>query len=193
MRPSFHQLYPILALVALAGGTVWLERITRDEDPRPATEARRDPDFTAEQTRLVSFDVNGRQRYELLADRITNYPFAGITQLERPRLRYDSGGRELRISANAGAVSDSGAQVLLTGDVRAARAATAEAPAMSFASESLRVWPDDERAESRDPVVLTQGSTTARGRGLKSDNLFGTLDLLGDVTVHMPRSSRIPQ
>ena len=193
MRPFIDQLYPVVALVALAGGTVWLERITRDEGPRPAAEVRRDPDFTAEQARLLSFDADGRQRYELLADRVTNYPFAGITQLEHPRLRYDSGGRELRISATAGAVSEGGAEVMLTGDVRAARAATTESPAMTFASESLRVWPDDERAESHDPVVLTQGSTTARGQGLKSDNLFGTLDLLGDVTVHMPRSSRIRQ
>lgn len=193
MRPSIQQLYPLVALLALAGATVWLERITRDDDPRPAAEVRRDPDFTAEHIRLVSFDAEGRQRYELFADRVVNYPFSGITELERPRLRYDTSGRELRINAAAGEVSKNGEEVLLTGEVRAARAGTPESPPMTFASESLRLWPDDERAESRDPVVLTQGGTTAHAKGLKSDNLFGTLDLLGDVTVNMPRSPRTPR
>jgi len=193
MHPSIQQLYPVVALVVLAGATVWLERVTRDEGPRAVAEARRDPDFTAEHIRLVSFDTDGRQRYELLAERVINYPFSGVTELERPQLRYDSGGRELRIDAVAGKVSNNGEEVLLTGEVRAARAAAAESPAMTFASESLRLWPDDERAETSDPVVLTQGGTTANAKGLKSDNLFGTLDLLGDVTVHMPRSSRTPR
>ena len=64
---------------------------------------------------------------------------------------------------------------------------------MTFASETLTVWPEDERAETRDPVVLTQGVSTAHANGLKSDNLFGTLDLLGSVRVHMPRSPRTPR
>lgn len=193
MRPSIYQLYPIIALVVLAGGTVWLERVTRDERPPSRAEMRRTPDITAEQTRLISFDASGRQRYELLAERVVNFPHSNLTELEQPRLRYASNGRELRISARAAVVSDGGDEVFLTGDVRAHREATADAAAMSFASESLRLWPDQERAETHDPVVLTQGTTTARAKGLRSDNLFGTLDLLGDVHVHMPRSSRTPR
>ncbi len=190
MRPSILQLYPVVALVVLAGATLWLERVTRGEDGAVRTEQRRDPDFIAERTRLVSFGADGQQRYELLADRITNYPLSGITELDHPRLRYDSEGRELRITAKSGEVHDGGSEVLLSGDVRVHRAATVGSPAMSFASETLKVWPDDERAETSDPVILTQGKTTAHAGGLRSDNIFGTLDLLGGVTVLMPRTSR---
>lgn len=190
MRPSIYQAYPLLALLVLAGATVWLERVTRDDRPPARTETRQTPDITADQTRLISFDASGKQRYELLADRIVNFPQANITELEQPRLRYHADGRELRISARAGVVSRGGDEVFLTGDVRAFRDGGEGAAALSFASESLRVWPDDERAETQDPVVLTQGATTARAQGMRSDNLFGTLELLGDVHVHMPRSDR---
>jgi lipopolysaccharide export system protein LptC len=190
MRPSITQLYPVFALVVLAGGTLWLERVTRGEDPAVRTEIRRDPDFTAEQTRLISYGADGQQRYELLADRITNYPLSEITELDRPQLRYQSEGRELRISAKTGEVLKAGDEVLLSGEVRVRRAAAPGSPEMTFASETLRVWPDDERAETSVPVILTQGDTTTHAGGMKADNLFGTLDLLGGVTVHMPRTSR---
>ena len=190
MRSSLPRLYPLIALIVLAGATVWLEHMTREDDSARAGESRRDPDFTAERTRLISFDAEGRQRYELLADRITNYPLPGVTELDRPRLRYDVDGRELRLAARTGEVLDGGTQVLLTGEVRGLRVAAPGSAEMTFASESLRIWPDDQRAETDDPVVLTQGATTAHAKGMKSDNLFGTLDLIGSVRVHMPRSAR---
>ncbi len=188
MRLSLDRLYPLLALLLLAGGTVWLERVTRADDPRPNGPARRDPDFIAEDTRLVSFDADGRQRYVLLAERVTSYPFSRITQLENPRLRYDQDGRELLIEAERGQVAQDGEEVYLTGDVRVVRAPAPNSPAMTFTSASLRIWPEVERAETHDSVVLTQGANTARAQGLRTDHLFGTIDLLGDVHIHMPRS-----
>lgn len=190
MRPSIQQLYPIIALLVVAGATVWLERVTRSEDARPASQQRRAPDFTAEQTRLISFDRNGRQHYELRADKITHHPLSSITELDHPRLRYDSAGRELRISARTGEIVNEGEEVRLAGDVRVRRAAAPGNPEMSFASESLRIWPEVERAETGDPVALTQGASTAHANGLKSDNLFGTLELIGNARVHIPRTTR---
>lgn len=190
MRSSLPRLYPLIALIVLAGATIWLERVTREEESARADKVRSDPDFTAEQTRLISFDADGRQRYELLADRITNYPQPGVTELDRPRLRYDVDGRELRLAAEKGEVLDGGTEVLLTGKVRGVRVAAPGSPEMTFASETLRVWPDDQRAVTDDPVVLTQGPSTAHAEGMKSDNLFGTLDLIGSVRVHMPRTAR---
>jgi len=190
MRSSLPRLYPLIVLIVLAGATVWLDRVTRDEESVRSAESRSDPDFTAERARLISFDAQGRQRYELLAERITNYPLPGVTELDRPRLRYDVEGRELRLVAEKGEVLDGGTEVLLTGDVRGLRVAAPGSPEMTFTSETLRIWPDDQRAETDDPVVLTRGAATAHAEGMKSDNLFGTLDLIGSVRVRMPSSAR---
>ena len=113
-----------------------------------------------------------------------------ITELAQPRLRYDADGRELRITATRGEVLREGEQLRLTGEVRAVRAAAGDSPQMSFASGSLTIWPEDERAETAEPVVLTQGVSTAHANGLRSDNLFGTLELIGNARVRIPRTTR---
>ena len=190
MRPTFPQLYPLVALIVLGGATLWLERATRDDDDRARAEVRRDPDFTAEQTRLISFGADGKQRYELLADRIAHYPASNVTELERPRLRYDAQGRELHISANTGEVLADGDEILLSGEVRGQRAGLGGSPPMSLASATLRIWPNEDRAETHDSVVLTEGATTVHAGGLKADNIFGILNLLDGVTAVMPRTSR---
>lgn len=190
MRWSPTRLYPVIALVVLTAGTVWLERVTREEDAARTKAERRDPDFVAEQTRLTSFDAEGRQSYVLLADRITSYPASDVTELLRPQLAYDMDGRELRIVARTGEVLAGGDEVLLKGDVHVHRLPAPGIPELTLATQSLRVWPDDQRAVSNEPVVLTRNASTAHGNGLKADNLFGTLELIGSVRVTMPRSTR---
>lgn len=190
MRWSLTRLYPVIALVVLAGGTIWLERVTRDQDVARTKEERRDPDFIAEETRLTSFDAAGRESYVLLADRITSYPASDITELTRPRLTYDMDGRELRIVAKTGEVLAGGEEVLLKGDVHVHRVPAPGIAELTVATQSLRVWPDDRRAVSNEPVVLTRDASTAHGDGMKADNLFGTLELIGSVRVTMPRSTR---
>nr|WP_211168995.1 LPS export ABC transporter periplasmic protein LptC [Aromatoleum toluvorans] len=180
----------MVGLIIVAGASLWLERVTTDSDARLSAEARTAPDFVAEQTRLIAFDHTGRQHYELLADKITHYPQTDVTALDLPRLRYEVNGRELYLNAAQGEVLRRGDEVHLKGDVRARRSAAPDRPEMTMSSASLTVWPDDERAETNDPVVITQGASTAHGNGMKSDNIFGTLELIGNARVNIPRSNR---
>lgn len=188
MRIHAYQIYPVVALAALAGATVWLERVTAVDEPRTAEATTVRPDLIADNTRLVSYGSDGRQRYELLADEVVHYTGDDVTTLTRPRLRYQSEGREVRITADTGRVSDGGQRVDLSGQVQAERAAAPGGAPLGFTSNTLTVWPDDQRAETHDPVVLTRNPTVIHAAGLKADNLFGKLDLLGNVRVHMPRS-----
>lgn len=190
MRTTPHQIYPVAALLLLAGATLWLERVTTTDEPRPATSQRLDPDFTAERTRLVSYGKDGRQHYELLADQVTHFPQTGIMQLAQPRLHYAADGREIRLSAETGEAHDAGNQVQLAGSVRAERDASANGPALSLESATLTIWPQDERAESTTPVKLTQGASLAFANGMKADNLFGNLELIGNVRMAIPRTAR---
>ncbi|AYH42594.1 LPS export ABC transporter periplasmic protein LptC [Azoarcus sp. DN11] len=190
MKPSIQQLYPLLGVIIVAGASLWLERITTEAEVRLSAEARTAPDFVAKQTRLIAFDHAGRQHYELLADKITHHPQTDVTTLELPRLHYELNGRELYLSAAQGEVLRRGDEVHLAGDVRGRRSAAPDRPEMTLATASLTVWPDDERAETNDPVVITQGASTARGNGMKSDNIFGTLELIGNARVLIPRTTR---
>ncbi|NMF89747.1 LPS export ABC transporter periplasmic protein LptC [Aromatoleum petrolei] len=190
MKPSIQQLYPLAGLIIVAGASLWLERVTTGDEGRPSAQTRAEPDFIAERTRLIAFDREGRQHYELLADKITHHPQADVTMLERPRLRYEADGRQLHLSSEQGEVLREGEEVRLAGDVRARRDAALGSPEMTLASSSLTIWPDEERAATADPVALTQGGSTAYANGMKSDNIFGTLELIGNARVHIPRSHR---
>ncbi len=192
MRPSVHRLYPVIALALLAAATVWLERVTQvGEAPAPAPAADK-PDFVADHARILGFGDDGRQRYELVTERLTHFPVSDITALDQPRLRMHSEGREVRLDSVSGEVSPGGERVDLTGDVHAWRSGDPGRPETTFTSERLRVWPDENRAETDTPVVLVQGGTQATALGMRADNLFGVFDLLGDVKVNMPRRQRKP-
>ena len=186
MRDNYR-LYPIIVLGLLAGTSVWLERVTRVDDPAAAAAEQTGPDFVAEHTRVVGYGVNGALRYELFANRLSHFPQGDVTQLEMPRLRMVNEGKETHIAARQAEVSPGGERVDMQGEVRVRRPATADAPALTLDSEALTVWPDSYRAQTDSPVQLTRGATRADARGMRADNLFGTFELIGQVHVNMPR------
>lgn len=189
MSFPLDRLYPIIVLTALAGGTWWLERVTDSELAPAAAEIRQEPDFIAENSRTIRFDATGKQRYELLADKVTHYPATNISELDEPRLRYDMDQRVLHVTSRYGEVRRDGEEVFLSGDVSVVRKGLPDEQSLTLDSPTLTVWPDTQQAATDDPVVLTQGGTVARGDAMRADNLFGTLKLLGSTSIHMPPSS----
>lgn len=182
-----YRLYPLIAVALLAAASIWLERLSRGPDATPERSSNTVPDFIAEQTRIVGFGKDGDQRYALESDRMTHFPGADITHVERPRLELVSGESLLSVNADHGEVSSGGERVDFTGNVDAQRTGRPGQSGITFASERLTVWPDEHRAETTVPVRLTQGPTTALANSLRADNLFGTLDLIGKARVTIPR------
>lgn len=182
-----YRLYPIIAVALLAAASIWLERLSRGPESVTAPSASSAPDFIADQTRIVGFGKDGSPRYALVAERMTHYPDTDITRVEHPRLEIASGDRLLEIRANQGEVAPGGERIDFAGKVEAKREGSPGQAGMTFAAEQLAVWPDEHRAESTVPVRLTQGQTTALANGLRADNLFGTLDLIGQARVNIPR------
>jgi lipopolysaccharide export system protein LptC len=190
MSLPLDRLYPIIALAALAGATLWLERVTAVDDARPSAQTRTDPDFIGEKIHLTNFDATGAWHYELHASKVTHYPQRDVSELVQPRIRYEHPAGTLQVTALHGESSDAGRQVYFSGEVKAVRKGTQDKHDMTLTSDTLRLWPDEQRAETTDPVVLTQGETVAHARAMKADNLIESIQLLGDAKVRMPRSSR---
>ncbi len=189
-RPSAEQLYPVIVLAMLAGLSFWIERSIRDDEFVAAVATPEDPDFIAEGARVVSFDAQGRQRYDLVAAKMTHYPVPDISLLEQPVLVAEGPDRAVRVSARSGVVRQQGAEVYLSENVVVWRSGIDGGPESTLDAQTLTIWPDDERAASDTPVTLTQGGTVGRGNGLRADNIYGTLELIGDASITMPRSPR---
>jgi lipopolysaccharide export system protein LptC len=75
----------------------------------------------------------------------------------------------------------------LYGDVRIARAASltnpAKDPEMTAFTPDLTVFPDDEKAITKSPVLITQGKSWLKGVGLQVDNRAQTYILESQVTA----------
>ena len=93
---------------------------------------------------------------------------------------------ETLITARSADVSPGGEQVDLSGEVKVRRPGTADALPLTLDSETLTVWPDANRAQTDSAVLLTRGSGRASAQGMRADNLFGTLELIGEVKTLMP-------
>ena len=185
MRVDTWRLYPVFALALLAGGSVWLERITRIDDPVTSAE-QTGPDFIAHHTRVVGFSAVGVQRYELVAERLEHFPAGDITRLHEPRLQLHGEEGTTTITARTADVSAGGEQVDLAGEVRVRRSGSEGALPMALDSETLTVWPEAQRARTDSKVVMTRGAGRASAQGMRADNLFGTLELIGEVSATMP-------
>src|SRR5690554_6937571 len=109
------RIYPVIALVLLAAGTIWLERVTRTPEIIQKVD-RTHPDFIGENVRVARFDTDGKLSYELDADRLIHYPASDITEMERPHLRYHSARGETSAMAAHGETGPDGNLVELRGE-----------------------------------------------------------------------------
>lgn len=189
MLHTIDRLYPIIALAVFAAATFWLERSTRSDGPRPPAAVREQPDFIGQDIRLTQFADDGFLRYTLVADTVRHYPVGDIATFEYPRLRYETEDGLLRAFADRGESRQGGEVLHLKGNAEIYRDGIAGNPDLSVLSDNLTLWPDDQRAATDDPVVLTQGNTVAHGNAMRADNVFGTIELIGDARVTMPPRS----
>lgn len=185
---TLQRLYPLIALSLLAAATVWLERATRSDEERVAGGVRHEPDLMVQTFTLRRYDKSGAEQYELVGERMKHYPDDDSSVITQPRLVFAAEGRPLAVRGDQGTVYQQGDRVFLEGDVQADRAADARHAAMSFRSATLTLWPNDERAETRTPLVLTQGATVIHARALEAQNLIGELKLAGGVTALLQRN-----
>lgn len=190
MAARLQYVFPVVALTVLAGGSIWLERITRA--PRDAyLAAAGGPDVVVDQMALTRFDINGAPHYYLDARQVTHLPGEEISQLDDPVMHYTRETIRVRLAADAGVARDDGERIDLAGTVRGERELPGR-PVTYFASESLTIWPDTESAETTDPVVLKQNGSEVRGSGMTADNLFGLITLTGRVHANMPVNRKTP-
>lgn len=196
MRPTAEQLYPLAVLAVLAGASLWLDYSTRTQDSASGVRPLGDPDFVAEQVRLVSFDAQGQAEYTLTARQVTHYPDQALSILLQPELHMlesgpqapdaaqaPTGQPQVRIQASVGRAYEQDERIELDGHVLVRRDTADDAPPMTLETTTLTVWPAAQRAYSPAPVRLEQGRSLATGDGLRADNLFGTFELIGNTRV----------
>lgn len=193
MNSRSHSLFPAIVLILLAGVSVWLDRITRQDETVKVDKSLHEPDFTADKLTLRRYDLSGKTQYILVADRMIHYGDDESTELIRPRLDYLNRPEPVRMESDFATVSKDGETVVLTDNVLLKRAAQPDKPEATLRTERMTVWPDDERMRSDAPVTLTQGKTVIVAERMESDNIVGNIRLQGLVRGTLYRNTPTPK
>ena len=179
MNARSTSLVPLTMLVLLAALTFWLSRLIEGDKPRAPQ--RHDPDYIVERFELKRFDLGGRLQHTLVGERLLHYPDDDTTVVSAPRLSFHQNA-PTEISAGMANIGRDGKEVDLVDSVRIVRhAAEGDAAPTRLETRSLKIFPDEERGLTREPVTITQGRSVVRGQGMEIDNKTGVSVLYGRV------------
>ena len=112
-----------LTLALIAGGSWWLTRTASISEIVPDGKTRHDPDYTIEKFTMTTMNEQGQKRYSLAARQLTHYADDGSSDLDHPYLvQYREGSAApVHTRADKGWIPKDGNQILMTGNVLAAR------------------------------------------------------------------------
>ncbi len=179
--------FPVVVAGLLAGITFWLDNLVRNAPPT-STAGRNDPDFIVESFTATQTGPDGMLRHVLRARRMTHFPLDDSTLLEQPRLTHFTEKRQMvGAVADQATMSSDGEQVLLTGNVRLTRAATATHSELRLLTSALLVTPNRNKARTDQPVIIEDARSRTNAVGLEFDYESRHLTLLSAVrTTWLP-------
>ena len=190
MKDRSASLVPLTMLVLLAALTFWLSRLIEGDKPRAPL--RHDPDYGVERFELRRFDLSGKLQHTLVGESLVHYPDDDTTIVKAPRLTYHQTA-PTEISARMAHIGRDGKEVDLVDSVLVVRhAASGDDAPTQIETRSLKIFPDEERGNTSDPVTITQGRSVIRGQGMDIDNKTGVSVLRGRVkgTLYSKRTEK---
>jgi lipopolysaccharide export system protein LptC len=175
MKTWGSALFPLVILLALAGLTFWLRHAIELPDVRRDGKHRHDPDYLIDQPQLRKLDLDGRLQYTLNASEIRHFPDNDTTEVSQPKLVYlQTDKPTVTISSERAHIAQDGKQVEFIDNVQIERAATPTQAPMFATMRDLTVRPDDEKAYTQSPVLITQGQSWLKGVGMQIDHAAQT-------------------
>ena len=174
--------FPLSVLAALTILTFWLRYATEMTEPRRDGKTRHDPDYIVSDVVLRKLDANGQLKYTLRAADVRHYPDDDTTDLLKPNVVYQYTKKPpVTISAERGHATSDGERVDLLGNVRIFRPASGKDEELTASMDELAVFPDDETAFTKSPVLITRGRSWLKGVGMQVNNIKQTYVLESQV------------
>jgi lipopolysaccharide export system protein LptC len=166
-------LFPLSLLLVLTLLTFWLRYATELDEPVRDGRHRHDPDYILSDMVLRKLDPDGELRYTLRAVEVRHYPDDDTTDLVRPELvrqNREDDEPPVTISGDRAHISDDNERVDIYDNVRIYRPPVGKYEELTAVMDALTVFPDDETAFTRSPVLITQGKSGVKGVGMRVNN-----------------------
>lgn len=152
----------LLAIGAIAAGlAVWQQR--RPPPPPPTADNR--PDYVLHDFELTALDGEGKESFTLRAPHLERHPKDATMSMATPLfLIPNAEGQHWQIRSKQGWVSADQEEIRLTGEVKANSPEGTVRP-VTMNTETLRVYPRKNRAETDDVMTIVQPGSILSGRG----------------------------
>jgi lipopolysaccharide export system protein LptC len=174
--------YPLMLLLTLAALTFWLEQTVRLAAPDLQKRVRNDPDFVVEGVSAVESGPDGLPHNIFVAAKLVHYPDDDSDHLTEPRLsRIDGTKPGLFVRSDRAVVSSDGVDVYFMGNVHVVQANPPPGGPLSLATNFLHVIPDQDYAETKEAVTVTDARATITAVGLELNAQTRVLKLFSQV------------
>ncbi|WP_157271161.1 LPS export ABC transporter periplasmic protein LptC [Azohydromonas aeria] len=192
LREMVLSYLPLLLMALLALATWWLVKNTPGA---PATSQERvlrhEPDYLMQGFRLQRFAATGELRMEIEGTQMRHYPDTDTFEIDEVRLRsLGEDGSVLRATARRALSDGKGTQVQLLGAAQVVREAPDGGAPVQVRSEFLRVFTEEQRVQTDQPVQVLQGSNDIRAAGVDYDHRSGVARYQGPARARFDPPGR---
>ncbi len=169
-----------LLLLALGGvATFWLQRHLGKESEVERPEKY--VDFIVDDAHLKRFDPQGFLVIENFSKKMVHYSDGSATVTVPLLKKYDQARLSGILEAKRGQIYDNGGIIDLLDGVTIHFWRQGEKDPIVMKTEAIRVWREEQRAETNDPVVIYNDSGTVHAKGMTIDYAKNAFILKGRV------------
>lgn len=181
-RERTSNLFPLLLLLLLAAGSLWLERAVQAPERDNSGKTRHDPDFIAKEFSVTKMSTTGKPEYRLSAASMLHFPDDESTEVVAPRVEQRrENAASIVISADHGLVSRNGEEASFYGNVVVVREAGRGRNELRMQTEYLNILSELDLARTDKPVIITEGRSRLAGVGMELNNKTRQFTLLSQV------------
>ncbi len=174
--------------VFLASGSFWLVQVMNRSDSDLSVNADlKEPDYIVEKFSFVRMTPEGKPRYLFYGAKLTHIPLDDASDVVQPIMQNMAPGEApMTINAKRARIYHGQDKVDLLGQVDIHRPPSPAAQGMRIKTEALTVFPDEERMQSDQKVLVTLGAATITGTGMRANNASRQLDFTGRGKIIYP-------
>jgi lipopolysaccharide export system protein LptC len=184
---------PLLMLLLLLAATYWLNQQVKPLSPVEDPHKRHDVDYVVDNITTTALNQQGLPRYTISAASMWHFPDDDTTFLKLPRMSNLSANRPpTNFSSDTAKLTHNGDEVFMYDDVVVVRPADANKSETTFRTDYLHVVPEQDRADTDHPVLMTDAFNTIHGIGMELDNRSQTAKLLAQVRSTHENNSKKP-
>lgn len=181
LRERMTALIGIALLLALVGLSYYYS-IRMTLEGLKYVPSLKSPDFIAKDVVVTDFDKDGALLRRLIAQNVEHYSDGQMNAVDTRVQSFSATRAPIYLSSDKAWSKDSLQTLELSGHVNVFQPADAKNPSMSFKTDYIKGYLDNDYFETDKAVYMTRGAdTTQASSGMTYDNIARTVTLKGNV------------